>query len=303
MAHGKTIRLYLVDGVSTGTLTAEIINWTGSIVVSPRSQLPALAKRGETKRTGVYFLVGPDPDKPPFDLVYVGEADNVLSRLALHEKDESKEFWTRTIIVTSKDENLTKSHGRYLESRLIELVRGAGRSTLTNRTAPSPPPLPEADVADMEYFLSQIQLILPALGFSFLQPKPDLRKATTPGGSAPVFKIESVGVKAEAREIDGEFVVLKGSTVRRQGTEGWVSYRGLRQQLIDDGALVDSENADCFVFSDEVAFASPSAAAAVILGRQANGRTEWKDPASGKSYAQWHELQLKLAGVDEASSS
>ena len=77
MAHEKTIRLYLVDGVSTGTLTAEIINWTGSIVVSPRSQLPALAKRGETKRTGVYFLVGPDPDKPPFDLVYVGEADNV----------------------------------------------------------------------------------------------------------------------------------------------------------------------------------------------------------------------------------
>jgi len=26
---GRTIRIYLVDGVPTGILTAEIINWTG----------------------------------------------------------------------------------------------------------------------------------------------------------------------------------------------------------------------------------------------------------------------------------
>lgn len=42
---GRTIRIYLVDGVPTGTLTAEIINWTGKLIVAPRSQLAELAKR------------------------------------------------------------------------------------------------------------------------------------------------------------------------------------------------------------------------------------------------------------------
>jgi hypothetical protein len=34
-------------------------------------------------------------------------------------------------------------------------------------------------------------------------------------------------------------------------------------------------------------FASPSAAAAVVSGRQANGREEWKLPGSGLSYGSW----------------
>lgn len=50
---GKTIRIYLVDGEPTGILTAEIINWTGKVLVAPRSQLADLAKRPEVKRTGV----------------------------------------------------------------------------------------------------------------------------------------------------------------------------------------------------------------------------------------------------------
>jgi hypothetical protein len=31
---GRTIRIYLVDGVPAGILTAEIINWTGSLDAS-----------------------------------------------------------------------------------------------------------------------------------------------------------------------------------------------------------------------------------------------------------------------------
>ena len=87
---GKTIRLYLVDGVPTGILTAEIINWSGKVLVAPRAQLADLAQRPEVKRTGVYCLVGADPQAPSRDRVYVGEGDNVLARLASHDKDEAK---------------------------------------------------------------------------------------------------------------------------------------------------------------------------------------------------------------------
>ena len=121
MGLGKTIRLYLVDGAATGPVIAEVINWTGQLMVVPRAQLSELAKREELQRTGVYILIGPDPHAAQ-DRVYIGEGDDVFARLKAHDKDESKDFWTRAVTVTSKDFNLTKAHGRHLESRLVELA-------------------------------------------------------------------------------------------------------------------------------------------------------------------------------------
>jgi len=50
--------------------------------------------------------------------------------------------WERTVVIVSKDENLTKSHVRYLESRLIKMAQDARRANLTNDTAPGRPPCP-----------------------------------------------------------------------------------------------------------------------------------------------------------------
>src|SRR5438128_2070874 len=57
---GRTIRMFLVDGVPTGVLTAEIINWTGKIIVAPRAQLSDLAKREEVRRTGCSGVIRQD---------------------------------------------------------------------------------------------------------------------------------------------------------------------------------------------------------------------------------------------------
>lgn len=289
--NGKTIRIYLVDGVPNGILTAEIINWTGKVIVAPRTKLPELAGRTEVKRTGVYCLVGPDPNSPNRERVYVGEGDSVLSRLTSHERDDSKDFWTRTVVVISKDENLTKSHGRFLESRLIEMAQDAGRAHLANGTAPSPPLLPEPDVADMEFFLEQMKMILPVLGFDFLQPKAVVGSPTAKQVS-PTFVIKTVGVMAKAQEIDGEILVQQGSTARKQGVDSWTSYRALRHQLVDEGRLIDSDDPPLLVFAEDVSFSSPSAAAAVVMGRTANGRIEWKVEGTGQTYQEWQDSKF-----------
>jgi hypothetical protein len=301
--NGKTIRLYLVNGSPTDILTAEIINWTGKVIVAPRSQLAELSKREEVRRTGVYCLVGPDPDNPLRDAVYFGEGDNVLIRLAAHDKDEAKDFWTRCAVIISKDQNITKSHGRYLESRLISVAHQADRATIHNGTAPPLPLLPEPDIADMEYFLGQLQLMLPVLGFTFLQPKPIVTPA---GGSSttaesPLFRLYAVGAEAQAREINGEFVVLKGSTARKEGLKSWTSYKSLRDQLVDEGKLVDSEQPGFYRFSDDVPFASPSAGAAVVNAGNMNGRTMWRTEA-GETYQQWHEKKLAVAGTPDPAT-
>ncbi|WP_145214934.1 GIY-YIG nuclease family protein [Planctomycetes bacterium TBK1r] len=302
--NGKTIRLYLVNGSPTDILTAEIINWTGKIIVAPRSQLAELAMREEVKRTGVYVLVGPDPDATMRDAVYFGEGDNVLKRLTAHDKDESKDFWTRCAVVISKDQNITKSHGRYLESRLITIAHQADRAKIHNGTAPPPPLLPEPDIADMEYFVGQLQIILPALGFNFLQPKP-IAIPSNGGGStdpeSPFFCLTVVGAEAKAREVAGEFVVLKGSTARKEGLKSWTSYKALRDQLVAEGKLIDSNQPDYYMFDEDVAFSSPSAGAAVVNAGNMNGRTSWKTADTGDTYQQWHEKKLAAASPDDDS--
>ncbi len=296
--NGRTIRIYLVDGVPSGILTAEIMNWTGKVVVSPRSQLDQLAGRPEAKRTGVYFLIGPDPENTSRDLVYIGEGDNVFNRLLKHNKDEEKDFWSQSVLISSKDDNLTKSHVRYLESRLIGLAKHANRARLANDTAPEPALLPEPDVADMEFFLGQVQMVLPVLGFPFTQ---QLVTAKPPSQSvariqSPVFFMNPVGTSATAQEVDGTFIVFKNSTARKQGVDSWTSYKGQRDQLIADGKLIDADQDGLLIFVEDVSFSSPSAAASVVYGGNQNGRIVWRVKDTGQTYEKWQEEKFESVG-------
>lgn len=160
------------------------------------------------------------------------------------------------------------------------------RVTLENGTAPPLPALPEADASDMDYFLAQLQIVLPVLGVNAIRVRP--AKPAMPSAvediESPVFRLRQVklGVDARAQQIDGEFTMLAGSL----GVPSWhgvgkaastvksyASYRAQHERLLGDGAIV-LENGQGHVVRD-VVFASPSTAGAVALGRSCNGRREW----------------------------
>lgn len=197
MSAGKSVRLFLADGTPGGLLTAEIMNWTGHVVAAPRSDLAALLKRPEATRTGIYILLGDDPNSLGGQMAYIGEGDDVSKRLYQHARSEDqngKDFWDRAIVLTSKDANLTKAHARYLESRFITLALQASRARLTNGTTPPPIVLPEADVSDMEYFIEQAKIVLPVLGVNiFRSPKAMTTASTTeavdPRTDSPLFEM------------------------------------------------------------------------------------------------------------------
>lgn len=297
---GRTVKIFLVDGIPSGLITAEIMNWTGRFTVAPRSHLADLAQRDELKRTGVYFLIGNNPKDPSQEIVYIGESDHIWNRLTQHNKDSDKEFWEKTVIVTSKDENLTKSHGRYLESRLISIANQAKRARVINGTNPEITSLPEPDIADMEYFLEQIQMILPVLGFTFANPLPSVKSTSNTESSkeiSPIFCLTYANASAKAQEINGEFVVLKGSWARKVGTNSLAdSYIHIRERLVKDGNLADSSNTDFWIFTQNVPFQSPSTAANIVSGASLNGRQQWKVQGTSQSYAKWAEEQIEKAG-------
>lgn len=304
MSAGKSVRLFLADGTPGGLLTAEIMNWTGHVVAAPRSHLADLLKRPEIARTGIYILLGDDPDSLGGLAAYIGEGDDVAKRLYQHARPEAqngKDFWDRAIVLTSKDANLTKAHARYLESRLIILGLQANRAKLLNSTNPAPISLPEADVSDMEYFIEQAKIVLPVLGVNILRSAATAVKLSVAGDatqpeSSPVFelRIKKDGILATAQEVDGEFTVLAGSTARVAwiGAEGH-SYVGLRKRLETDGTLTQSTNGKTMQFTHDQVFASPSAAAAAVTGRASNGRNEWIARETRLTFGEWQSKQVE----------
>jgi hypothetical protein len=280
-----------VDGTPNGLLTAEIMNWTGHALTSPRTKLQDLVQRPECGRTGVYFLVGPDPDNALRPLVYIGESDDVAKRLKQHNQPENKggkDFWERVCLITSKDQNLTKAHVKYLESRLIALAKQSGRCGLVNGTAHDYTMLPESDQADMAFFIEQVRIILPVLGFDFLREPATLYTKSPSADENTLFELElpKYGVKAQAREIDGSFVVLQGSEARPKWTAKANGYGNLYDQLVKDGVLGD-EFSGKRQFSQNYEFNSPSAAAAIVSGRNANGRISWCLKDRKTTYGDW----------------
>ena len=267
-----TIKIYLPHGDPKRLRTGEISNWSGKAVAGPRTELDQLLKREEATNVGIYLLTGIDPISGG-PAVYIGEAESIQSRLKQHIE---KDFWNHVVYFTSKDENLTKSHIRYLEGRVIELAKLAGRASLTNSQATTSK-LPESDRADMEIFLEKIEQLLPALGVEVLVP---IAAAPQSKEEARLLFCEISGLKATGHLTPNGIVVLAGSQAAaklRPSAKDYPWVTNAREQLMNDGILATEDG--YLVFEKNQEFSSPSAAAAVIHGGTANGRTAWKDSA------------------------
>lgn len=297
---GRSLELYFIDGKPDGMLTAEVFNWTGHVLMAPRTQITDALKRREARFTGVYLLIGEKEGEP---LLYIGEAEDVSDRIRNH--DGEKDWWNTAVLVTSAANNLNKAHVKYLESRLVEVAHAIGRVPLENGTNPARPGLSEAAQTNMEAFLEYIFMILPALRIdAFLantRPSQDTPKYEGHQSTA-LFELHTQkhGIHASAIFENGEFVVQKGSLARDTWTGANHSYSQLHTELIRMGIIQIQSTGKLGVFTSNYAFKSPSAAAAVINGRPSNGTTEWKVKGQSLTYKDWESQQLSASLGEEA---
>lgn len=284
-----TIKVFLVHGDPKRLRTAEISNWSGKAVAGPRSEFEGVLARDESLQSGVYLLTGTDPESGT-PAIYLGEAECIKDRVRAHL---TKDFWNQMIFFVSKDENLTKSHIRYLEGRLIEQAQRANRAVVKNGQS-SGSKLPESDREDMEVFLSKVHQLLPVLGVELLVPV-SAQEVRDPN-KQKVLQCDIKGLHASGYLVPNGFLILKGSEAvraERPSVEKWPWPRNMRQKLREEGALIDT--GDRLVFSRDTEFSSPSAAAAVVHGGHANGLTAWKD-LNGRTLKEMEAARQQVVG-------
>ena len=268
MKFGKTIKIFLIDGDPNGRMSCELSNWSGKAYKIPRIKIKDCSDREDLLSTGVYLLFGKDDEGK--DLEYIGEAESILKRLIQHIN--KKDFCNETIVFISKDENLNKAHIKYLENRLHDIAQSAKRYKIENSITPTQSSISESDRAEMEEFIENLKMLVNTLGHKVFDEKRDFK----PKQKQEIFTIKSArGADGQGEPSSDGFVVLKGSkaagTIVNSMTSNFIT---LRKKLIDEGVLLD--RGEYYEFSDDFIFSSPSTAAVMVMGRNANGLTEWK---------------------------
>jgi hypothetical protein len=302
VTKARSINIFLLDGDPNGIRVAQISVSTIQAIAFRRNQLRRVRDAfPEIERPGVYILIGADENETDRQFAYIGESEGVGARLSYHNANETgrdaKGFWTDTVVLISKDENLTKSHARYVEACLIRSVGGNLRWSLPNTRMPSEDAgkLPLSDRVAMDEFVDQSKTLSGALGWDLFRdmrgqaaeamPVDHVFSEDAPVGS-PRFFFRGKGFAAEMElGPSGDIVVKSGSKARvRTTTTIPRGTTNLRSTMLDKGVL--RQEADSLVFTSDYSFPSASAAAAAVIGASANGRILWKLP-DGRTYADW----------------
>lgn len=263
MNTGKTIQIFLPDGNPRSIRIAEITSRTVQAILIPRQKLEDATARNELSNVGIYFLIGNTEED---GILYVGEAEETITRLKTHNRE--KEFWTHAIAIISKTQYFTKTHIKYLEWYCYDQAKKVGRYKLENTNIPTKPFTSESMEADLYDNFDTLRVLVATLGYPMFDEmvKPERKQ---------VLFCKGKDALAEGEYTEDGLVVFAKSTcnlVESKASGSWVS--GMRTKLIESGVLVKNDNG--YVFTANHIFSSPSAAAATVLARRANGWIEWK---------------------------
>lgn len=269
--HGKTIELFLVNGTADSLVTAELSNWNGKAVKIPRNEVKDCT-REDIRNAGVYFLICKDEQDK--NAVYIGEAENVQERLIQHIRSDEDYYWQTAVAFFGND--LNKASIRYLEHRLVEIAKACCQYEILTKNTYKNTVLKESQIESMEEFIENIQILINTLGYKILEPKPNASSDTV------YFYCSGKEANAKGFVSTNGFTVVKDSQITTNNNPSFVksNYVKLQNQLIENKIIVNGK------FVQDYEFASPSAAAAVILGRNSNGQLEWKtaDKISMRDY-------------------
>lgn len=264
----KTIQLFFPHGNPRGIKIAHVTSRIPLAVCFPRADIQLALSRTELSGAGIYFLFGDENDIKK--TVYIGESENCLERLKQHNNGDKE--WNSAVVIVSKTQEMTKCHIRYLEWFCCQEVMRIKKCEIKNKSfSLGEPFITESTKADLLEMFHTISLLLSTLDYELFEETAQVQETNLM--LCRNTKILAKGIKAA-----NGFLVFKGSQASKDVVLSiGSSLKEVRKKLIENFILCQEENH--LVFDRDYLFPSPSQAAGVVLGRQANGWIEWKNSA------------------------
>ncbi|MDX0491536.1 DUF4357 domain-containing protein [Sinorhizobium medicae] len=305
---GRVVKIFITGQDPRSLRTVELDNWTGVAITGQPEFFKKALEAEVLSRSCVYLLIksGADDDLPE---IYVGESDDFSQRYTTGKFPI--EFDT-FLIFTSKDDNLTRAHVKWLELKLWSILRGnSGKVVVANANKPTSSNLPRADIATMQTYLGNMIYVLEALGYDLFSVQE--RTSTSPAkqGDPAVLEPPSLSLelyatlpkrpddRAYLQYAHGAYVLLTGSKINMKTTESLpANVKKLRDQLVEDGGLLP--RGDHLELTRDIPFSKPSPASALVKGRSSTGYSDWLRQADGVPLGAVLGIVGASAGADEA---
>jgi len=265
-----TIQTFFPSGDTRGYSISQIPTRTIQAIYIPRIDLErAIKNRNELSYNGLYFLF----EEERFfaeglgNVAYIGESENVATRLRNHHKE--KKDWKVAVVftTTSKENQLTKADIKYLESYCYQKALETNRYDV-NQNQPTRSFVHEAREADLMDMFNSISNLLTFMGFPIFVPKVNEDEMRT---TDHLYYITNRGSNGTAIYSQDGMTVLKGSQTASKPTKSF-PHTKLYNELKESG-VIDEKG----IFTKDYTFSSPSSAAAIICLASANGWTMWKN--------------------------
>lgn len=282
-AVGRVVKIFITGQDPRSLRTVELDNWTGVAITGQPEFFKKALEAEVLSRSCVYLLIrsGADDDLPE---IYVGESDDFSQR---YTNGKFPIEFDTFLIFTSKDDNLTRAHVKWLELKLWSILRGnSGKVVVANTNKPTSSNLPRADIATMQTYLGNMIYVLEALGYDLFSVQERTSTAPAKQNDQAIVEVPTLSIdlyatlpkrpddRAFLRYADGAYVLLTGSKINTKTTESLpANVKKLRDQLIGDGGLLP--RGDHLELTRDIPFSKPSPASALVKGRSSTGYGDW----------------------------
>lgn len=268
---GRVVKIFITGQDPRSLRTVELDNWTGVAITGQPEFFKKALEDEVLSRSCVYLLIrsSADDDLPE---IYVGESDDFSQRYT--NAKFPIEFDT-FLIFTSKDDNLTRAHVKWLELELWSILkRNSGKVSVANTNKPTGSNLPRADIATMRTYLGNLIYVLEALGYDLFSVEERTSATAIASASEPPIAPDKLfldlyatalpnrtDAKAYLQYVDAAYTLLAGSKINPVATESLPSnVRKLRDALMKDGILVRRDG--YLELLRDIPFSKPSPASA-----------------------------------------
>jgi hypothetical protein len=301
MARAKTIQLLLNDGTLNGLLLVRDNSWNGIMLASPRESIADLLARDDVKRYGVYILLSENQ-------VYVGQASDLKKRIYQHYGTNGKDWWTRAVLFTTKDDSFNRSDIDFLENKLIEIANNVQTLHSDNKVNGNQAKVDEFRETELVQYLENSLLLLELIGIKVFAPKKKAKRKVTASSVLSAKRTQNtktptklaerdysklVGhtyyMSGKSKETGVEYsasvyfesetrAILKAGSTIKELSNHWNKY----VEQVDNAQKLHSANLNGFEVTKDIKFPNHNQAATFVFGQAVNAWDYYKD-ADGNS--------------------